>query len=234
MIACDGSGRWTFGKFLERRQRLSGKSVAGMVREAGVSRANYYLLLRDEQRPTLATAIALLSAMGLSCALPEDANESSIGDLLIRDDQGEYSLVIDWSADERTRARERFWNSADIGLSAGLAYLGGGAVGARLGGMAAGGALVGASGVAVPVVGPVVAAALAVRMLRRSRGRASERLGPADDGQPAVGEVDKESLLQDFAATAEQLPTEDLEALLATMKAMREGVEITSESPHQQ
>jgi hypothetical protein len=214
LISADGE-RVSFGDFLDRRQRASSKPVAAIAKEANVSRANYYLLRGDEQRPSLATAIALLSVLGLRSEVPGD-DESTAIELRVYDGEDQWDLVFDWSEAERRRERLRFWTSTAAGLSAASAGV---SAGAALGGVV-GVAGIGLGGAVLPIAAPAVAAYLAYKYARRSHD--VQRL--ASQGQPELAPpVARDDLIGDFKAAAEELSVEDLQALLDTMKAIRDG-----------
>ena len=215
ITAADGT-RWTFGEFLEHRQRLSDKSIKDVVKSAKISRANYYLLKGDEQRPTLATAVALFSALDLRCEVPPADDEFEV-DLHVYDGDDRYDLVLNWTRGERSRARDRFLSSAGLGSAAGAAL---GGIG--LGGVAAaalGGAV---GGVAFPVAGPLAASVLvAARQMKKAREQ--ERKQQQSEGRKPEPTPAKEDLIEDFKAAADEMSTEDLEALVAAMKALRDS-----------
>ncbi len=215
-VKAEDGTKWSFGEFLEQRRGLSGKSIQDVVKNAKISRASYYNLKDAKQRPTLTTAVALFSALDLRCELPTSDDEFEV-DLHIYDGDNRYVLVLEWTADDRSRARDRFLSSADLGVAAGAAL---GGIG--LGGVAAA-ALGGAAGAAAfPVAGPLAASVfIATRQMKKAREQ--QRMQQRRDGQKAAPAPAKQELIDDFKAAADQMSTEDLEALLAAMKALRES-----------
>lgn len=210
VIAEDGTAV-SFGEFLDQRKRASSKSIAAITKAAHVSRANYYLLLSNDQRPSLATAIALCSALGLHSEVPGNDELMSI-DFRVHDGDQWWDVVFDWPEADRQRERDRFRRSATVGLSA--------AAGFPPWGLVAGAAGLGLLGGGVPGAAVAVSTLLEVMNTRRSRDQQRVATGEHDEAATAVP---KEDLIEDFKATAEEMSVEDLQVLLEAMKALREG-----------
>lgn len=212
-----GSEETEFGDFLKSARKSRGANVTHITKQAGISRANYYHL-ENGQAPSLPTAFALLSALGMEARLPD--GDDPDWDLEIREGEHHYKLQIkNWTGEERRRSRARMtaagfkpWDAAHAASKVG-AVAGVGALIAVAPGVAAGAAAVAAGAAAM-------GSAEAARLLRlRAKERKADRLKRAEpEGREAASE---EKVRIDFLQAAEGMSTEDLEALLEAMKEMQ-------------
>lgn len=202
----------SLGEFLRARKQACGLPVTRIVQAAGISRANFYLLEKDSQRPSLTTLVMLLGAMGLTTRLPADQDPSHAADLVVLAGEEAYKVEVRWSAEERSRSRERYVSAASYGLGAALYQL---ARARRADGT--GGAL-GGAGIVAAAAAPLAGAALASALAATAR-RLRERR-EADQAEAAAA-PSHDQVLEDLKETAASMPTEELEALLAAMKSMR-------------
>ncbi len=213
----------SLGQFLRSRKQACGLPVTRIVEVAGISRANFYLLEKDSQRPSLSTLVSLFGAMGLETRLPAAEDPSQPADLVILVGEEAYKVDLRWTAEERSRSRARYVSAATSGLGAAIDALDalvptlGRLAGARLvGGTGGSPGGAGTFAAAAPIVVPALGSALAV-VARRLRERRD-----ADRGEAAAA-PSQEDVLEDLKETAASMSTEELEALLAAMKAMREN-----------
>lgn len=198
----------TLGEFLRQCKDSTGLSVAKIVSAAGLSRANYYLL-EGGQRPSLGTLVALLGAMGLEAHLPTAEDESRTADLIVQVRSEAYVVDLRWSAEEREKSRDRYVTATASGVGAAANRLGD----ARIPALVAAGLLARlAPGIAPKVVGEVML--LVATHMREQR---------AADQKAAQPAPTRSGLLNELKTTATSMTTEELETLLATMKAMREA-----------
>lgn len=209
----------SLGQFLRARKQACGLPVTRIVEAAGISRANFYLLEKDGQRPSLTTLVMLLGAMGLTTRLPAAEDSAQAPDLEVVVGQEVYAVDLRWSGRERSRSRERYLSTASSGLGVALDAFGpslGQFAGVRLaGGAGARPGVAGMAAAAAPLVVPVLGSALAAtaRRLRERR---------AVNEEEAAAAPSQEEVLKDLKETAASMSTEELEALLAAMKSMRE------------
>ena len=195
------SGEVDFGDFLKSARKARATNVTHLTKQAGLSRANYYHL-ESGQAPSLPTAIALLSALGMETRLPVEDDQD--WDLEILDGEDHYRLRIrNWTDEERRRSRARM-------TSAGFSFSPWGGVRAA--------ALIGMPGVAAGALAAKGSAEAARLLRRRAQERKAARL---ERNQPAGQEVASDEQVRNaFFHAAEDMSTEDLEALLEAMKAM--------------
>src|SRR4051794_4982165 len=137
-----------FGDFLKSARKARATNVTHLTKQVGLSRANYYHL-ESGQAPSLQTAIALLSALGMETRLP--VRDDLDWDLEILDGEDHYKLRIrNWTDEERRRSRARM-------TSAGFSFSPWGAVRAAaligMPGVAAGGGAGQGAAEAAPRVG---------------------------------------------------------------------------------
>ena len=215
VLASDGSSR-SFGSYLRELKTRNSVKITRLVADAGISRANYYLLESDKQRPSLATAVALLAVHEVETRVPSPDDPDLAKDLDMVDDGTLLALRINWSSEERRRSRDRFWTSAGIGLGAatGTRFAPWGAVGAFGLPVAAAGAA--AAAALFPGSLPIAGVALAAKLLHE---RSKQKAGTTPGGE--TSEAAPGDVMADFAKAAEDMSTEELEALLEAMKAMR-------------
>lgn len=210
----------SLGEFLRACKQASGMSVTKIVEKAGISRANFYLLEKDNQRPALSTLVGLFGAMGFPTYIPTEPNPALASDLVVGVGDDEFQVDLQWSAAERTKSRERYLSAASTGFGAALGVFGtslGRHGGARLPLPAAGGpGAVGMVAAVAPVALPALGSALtmAARQLRERR---------AANQSDAATAPTQEEVFADLTTTAATMSIEELEALLAAMKAMRAG-----------
>ncbi len=208
----------SLGEFLRACKQASGMPVTRIVQRAGISRANFYLLEKDNQRPALTTLVGLFTAMGFPSSIPTEADPATAPDLVVAVGEDEFQVDLQWSAAERTKSRERYLSAASTGLGVALGVFGtslGRQGGARLPTPAAGGpGAVGMAAAVAPVALPALGSALrmAARHLRERR---------AANQSDAAAAPTQEEVFADLTKTAASMSTEELEALLAAMKAMR-------------
>lgn len=212
-------GEQPLGSFLRQCKDASGLPVTKIVEAAGISRANYYLLEKDNQRPSLATMVALLGAMGHEVSIPSPGGGDAV-DLVVTLDGDRYDVDLRWSAEERAKSRDRYIATTASGVVAalgaasalrpGAAAIGSGSL--AVGGGAVAGPLLPLAGVIGTVMGQ--AAFMAARRLADRRAR-------RDNAQVQVERV-KSEVLAEVERAADAMSTDDLEELLALMKAMQE------------
>jgi transcriptional regulator with XRE-family HTH domain len=212
VIAGDKSSR-SFGAYIKELKDLRGVKVTHLVADAGLSRANYYLLENDKQRPSLSTAIAVLNALGAETRVPAPDDPDLTKDLDVQDGETLLALRINWSVSDRRRSREKFWTAAGVGLGAAAGVGFASSAGAGLAGLGLGGLGLGAAAL-IPGGVPIAGVAIAAKLLRdRSKAKIKTK-GPHAEKLDA-------DVFADFSKTAEDMSTEELEALLEAMKAMR-------------
>ena len=208
----------SLGQFLRACKQASGMPVTQIVQKAGISRANDYLLRKDNQRPALTTLVGLFGAMGFPSHIPTEPDPALAPDLVVAVGEDDFQIDLQWSAAERTKSRERYLSAASIGLGAALGVFGtslGRQGGVRLPLPAAGGpGAVGMVAAVAPVALPALGSALtmAARHLRERR---------AANQSDAAAAPTQEEVFADLTETASTMSTEELETLLAAMKAMR-------------
>lgn len=224
----------SFGSFLRERKEASGLPVTRIATSAGISRANFYLLEKDRQRPTLPTLVGLFTAMGLETFLPneradlfEQDGEGAGADLVVLVGEEAYRVEVRWSERDRAKSRERYLSTTSAGLGMLLDVAGpalGAAAASRL--LEGGPSLTAASralGLRPGTMGPaapyVLPAAAVGSALYATAKRIAERR--AADRAEAEAAPSPEMVMADFKETAEAMSVEELETLLATMKAMR-------------
>jgi transcriptional regulator with XRE-family HTH domain len=211
----DGQPPRPFGDFLKATKKARGVNVTHLAKAAGLSRANYYHLEGDRQAPSIPTAVAILSALGMETRIPSEDDPDLDKDLDIVDGNDTYQLRINWSVEDRLRWRARMgaagWGTAATAV---VALIPGALP------VAAAAAAAGASAVAAWYLRERADEKRAARTARASRPQ-STRSAPRE---PAAGRGDvanAEQVREDFRKTAESMSTEDLEALLEAMRAMR-------------
>lgn len=228
----------SFGSFLRKRKEASGLPVTRIATAAGISRANFYLLEKDRQRPTLPTLVGLFTAMGLETVLPneqtdrsepdgQDKKDGDGADLVVLVGDDAYRVEVRWSEQDRAKSRDRYLSTTSAGLGMLLDAAGpalGAAAATRLleggpGLAAASRALGWRPGTLAPAAPYVLPAAAVGSALYATARRIAERR--AADRAEAEAAPSPEAVMADFKETAEAMSTEELEALLATMKAMR-------------
>lgn len=208
----------SLGEFLRACKQASGMSVTKIVQKAGISRANFYLLEKDNQRPALTTLVGLFGAMGFPSYIPTEPDPALAPDLVVAVGEDDFHVDLQWSAAERTKSRERYISAASTGLGAALGVFGtslGRQGGARLpmpvvGRTGAVGVVAAVAPVALPALGSALT--MAARHLRERR---------AANQSDAATAPTQEEVFADLTKTAAAMSTEELEALLAAMKAMR-------------
>lgn len=199
----------SLGEFLRARKQACGLPVTRIVETAGISRANFYLLEKDSQRPSLTTLVMLFGAMGLTTRFPADQDPSHAADLEVFAGEEAYKVEVRWSAEERSRSRERYVSAASYGLDVALDRLARPRLAGGIGG-ASGGAGIVAAAAAPLVVALASGLAATARRLRERR----------EADQAAAAARSHDQVLEDLKETAASMPTEELEALLAAMKSM--------------
>lgn len=206
VVVTSAGSEMTFGEFLKSEKVARGVNVTHLTRVAGLSRANYYHLEGDKQAPSLTTAVALLSALGLATRVPSPGDTDQDDDVQFTDGETEWALRIGWSSDDRERSRAR---AAAAGLTS--------APGMAAAGLVPGGIPI-AAGAAL-----TLAAALHLRERGRQREREKGRGDSTESGpQPPPPRPTKAQLREDIQNALQGLTTSELEAVLELVDAVRQ------------
>lgn len=198
VVRRDGS-QTTFGQFLKSEKVARDVNVTHLTRVAGLSRANYYHLEGDKQAPSLTTAVALLSALGMATRVPSSGDTDQETDVQFTDGATEWALRIGWSRDDRERSRARVVAA----------------------GMTSGPALAAASLVpgGLPVAAGAVATMAAALHLRERIRQRAERVECEPDSPQA--HKTKAQLREDIQRALRSLTKSELEAVLELVEAVR-------------
>jgi transcriptional regulator with XRE-family HTH domain len=202
----------SLGEFLRARKQACGLPVTRIAQAAGISRANYYLLEKDSQRPSLTTLDRLFDAMGLKTRVPDDQDPSHAADLVVLAGEEAYKVKVRWSAKERLKSRERYLSAASHGVGIALGRLARARRADGTRGSLDVAEIVAAA--ATPLGAAIVESALDAAALRLRERREAHQA-------EAAAAPSHDQVLEDLKQTAVSMSTEELEALLAVMKSMR-------------